>query len=315
MLKSGFLVLLLMSTSVCLLYGEPADDGSNKYALLIGGYELQYQDRFEENYGIKVSTGGEYTKGYQVCYGQTPYFKDIPYAMKDMLINYFGWKEENILLLYEEEATKQNIIDGLLWLLEHDEEGNILLVDWEMHGSFVDQPTVQRNAWFDSAIWGDEEGVDEMAMAYDSDPYGGTNFVYDDELRYLFGGDDLKGTWVWLFGCCYSEGLGDDFQGKNKVILCSDGEHEMTITADPETGMHLFEYYVMKALQGETGENIPYCDLNVNPDFNEDGKVSVEEAFNWTLLASDQTEQTIIAWGDGPANPVMFDGVEGETYL
>jgi hypothetical protein len=315
LVATGFLVCFLVAPSVSIVaVAQKNAVQGEKYALLIGSYELMYQDRFKDNYGKTVSSGGAYTQPCQKCYGQTPYFKDIPFAMKDMLIGEFGWPEDHILLLYQEEATKANIMAGFDWLLSNDEAGNTLLVDWEMHGSFVDQVSVQRDAWF-GAIWGDETGVDEMAMAYDSDPYGTHNFVYDDELRYLFGGDDLKGTWIWIFGNCYSAGLGDDFQGKNKVILCADGEHEMTITADPETHMHLFEYYVMKALHGETGANIPYCDLDMNPDSDGNGAVSIEEAFHWTLAALANTDQTIIALGMGPSNPVMFDGVTGETYL
>lgn len=310
-----FVSFFLASPSVGLVTGaeEDASDGE-KYALLIGSYDLMYQDRFKDNYGYTLQSGGDYTQPCQHCYGQTPYFKDIPFVMKDMLIEDFGWPEDHILLLYQEEAKKANIMAGLDWLLSNDKEGNTFLVDWEMHGSFVDQVYVQRDAWF-GAIWRDEPGVDEMAMAYDSDPYGTHNFVYDDELRYLFGGDELEATWIWIFGNCYSEGLGDDFQGKNKVILCADGEQEMTITADPETHMHLFEYYVMKALQGETGVNIPYCDLDMDPDADQNGAVSMEEAFHWTVAALEHTDATIIAWGLGFAHPVMFDGVTGEVHL
>lgn len=310
---------LLTTSGAGIIVGAAADtetiSNENKYALLIGSYGLGYLDEWEDKaHGIEAVTGGEYTKPTVAGYGEQPYFADVPFTTRDLLVNEYGWLEENIRILFEEEATKVNVMAGLEWLLEHDEEGNMLLVEWEMHGSFCVQSDVQLNAWF-GADPKDELGMDEMAMTYDADPYTMENWVFDDELRYLFGGDDLQGTWVWLFGNCYSEGIGDDFQGENKIILCACSEHEATITSDPETGMHLFEYYILSALQGETGESLWYCNLDMDPDANADGIVSVEEAFYWTQLALEHTEYEIFGYPSAVTHPVIFDGVEGETCL
>ena len=315
---AGMMAALLIVSGAGLMVGaadSEAISNENKYALLIGSYGLGYLEEWEnKGHGIVNVTGGEYTKPMVAGYGEQPYFEDVPFATRDLLVNEYGWLDENIMILFEEEATKQNIMAGLNWLLGLDAPGNMLLVEWEMHGSFCVQEDVQANAWF-GADPDDELGMDEMAMTYNADPYTMENWVFDDELRYLFGGDDLEGTWVWLFGNCYSEGIGDDFKGENKIILCACSEHEATITSDPETGMHLFEYYVLSALAGETGENIWYCDMIMDPDANGDGAISLEEAFVWTQAAQENTAFEIFGYAKAVTHPVMFDGVDTETYL
>ncbi|KAK2662959.1 hypothetical protein Ddye_001533 [Dipteronia dyeriana] len=65
--------------------------------------------------------------------------------MKDLLIHYFGFSEDNLLILTEEKddpkviPTKKNIEKGLQWLVEGCRDGDSLVFYFAGHGSSVEQ--------------------------------------------------------------------------------------------------------------------------------------------------------------------------------
>ncbi|KAK1569273.1 hypothetical protein Q3G72_034729 [Acer saccharum] len=83
--------------------------------------------------------------------------------MKDLLINYFGFLEDNLLILTEEKddpkviPTKNNIEKGLQWLVEGCSDGDSLVFYFAGHGASVDE-----------ALAGDEkDGKDETICPLD----------------------------------------------------------------------------------------------------------------------------------------------------
>ncbi|KAK4846719.1 hypothetical protein QYF36_021234 [Acer negundo] len=83
--------------------------------------------------------------------------------MKDLFINYFGFSEDNLLILTEEKddskviPTKKNIEKGLQWLVEGCRDGDSLVFYFAGHGSSVDE-----------TITGDEkDGRDESICPLD----------------------------------------------------------------------------------------------------------------------------------------------------
>lgn len=105
---------------------------------------------------------------------------DIPLIYNAMVSQ--GFPEENILVLRDEEATKQGIIDAFnSHLVENAEEGDIAFVHFSSHGQQM----------FDES--GDEiDGYDEAIVPYDAGlryitgSYEGQNHLNDDELGELF---------------------------------------------------------------------------------------------------------------------------------
>ncbi|KAK0590046.1 hypothetical protein LWI29_022076 [Acer saccharum] len=83
--------------------------------------------------------------------------------MKDLLVNYFGFLEDNLLILTEEKddpkviPTKNNIEKGLQWLVEGCSDGDSLVFYFAGHGASVDE-----------ALAGDEkDGKDETICPLD----------------------------------------------------------------------------------------------------------------------------------------------------
>ncbi|MBN1632690.1 MAG: caspase family protein [Ignavibacteria bacterium] len=98
--------------------------------------------------------------------------KDIP-LIKSTLINQ-GFQEKDIIILTDEKATKQNIINELDKLLSECNEGDIVVIHYSGHGQRIQDDN------------GDEtDMLDEALIPYDagccySDKYKGENHLRDD---------------------------------------------------------------------------------------------------------------------------------------
>jgi hypothetical protein len=97
--------------------------------------------------------------------------------MREALISRYGFREEEIKVLIEQEATRDNIIKTFEeWLVNGTREGDLVFFYFSGHGTQVDDQN------------GDEDdGKDEALCAYDLVPEGAKNVVdakliIDDEL-------------------------------------------------------------------------------------------------------------------------------------
>jgi hypothetical protein len=95
--------------------------------------------------------------------------------IRDSLIKFFGFQVDDIRVLTDERATKDNIMERLKWLVKGAKAGDRMLFHFSGHGSQVRD----RN--------GDElqDKLDEILCPHDMD-WDGT-YIVDDELRKLFG--------------------------------------------------------------------------------------------------------------------------------
>ena len=50
-----------------------------------------------------------------------------------------NWHEENIILLWKQNATRNSIINSLVWLKDNADENDIVLFSFDGHGSYIDQ--------------------------------------------------------------------------------------------------------------------------------------------------------------------------------
>ena len=88
-------------------------------------------------------------------------------ATKEVLINYYGFKEENIRLLKGDQTTRENILNGIEWLVKKADEGfGSLWFQYSGHGYYFKDQN------------GDEvDGRDECIITCDN--YA----ILDDEFR------------------------------------------------------------------------------------------------------------------------------------
>ena len=93
-------------------------------------------------------------------------------AIRRALISYYGFTEEDIRVLLNDRATRQDIRTAFdKWLVNGTRPGDTVLLYFSGHGSTVPDYN------------GDEEdGFDEVLCPYDMVPQGGYNIILDDDL-------------------------------------------------------------------------------------------------------------------------------------
>lgn len=117
------------------------------------------------------------------------------------------WNSNNIRLLIDSNAKRQNILDALDWLKNNADEGDTILFYFDGHGCSVNDTN------------GDEpDGWDEVICPYDyeCDIVNGVivnpiNFITDDELSEKFDNiskKNVEGMFL-IFSSCLSGGLVD----------------------------------------------------------------------------------------------------------
>lgn len=226
-----------------------------------------------------------------VCtYGDLSYSHKDALDMYDMLVNGHGWSPSNIMLLTNETATAENILQGISWL-----EGvcggsphSTALIFFSGHGSFFCDNKAIRD-------W--DEPVEECIVPYDGDTHDVQNLVFDDTVREQlesFGSSRV----VLVLDSCYSGGFVQDVGAAGRLVLTSCGEREMcwegVETGKVQVENGLFTYCLLEAFAGVG-------------DADGDGVVSVEEAGMYALdRVGDFTPDV---------QPMMYDGIVGDVNL
>jgi hypothetical protein len=225
-----------------------------------------------------------------VCtYGDLTYSHKDALDMFDLLVDDHGWNPSNILILLNESATAENILNGISWLEgECSDSRSIALLFFSGHGSF----------FCDKAAVSDrDEPVDECIMPHDGNTQTSENIIFDDTL-----GDRLDGLKpariILMLDSCYSGGFIKETGSDGRVILTSCGEREMcwegVETGKVQVQNGLFTYCLLEAFRGAG-------------DMDGNGKVSVEEAGSYAMdRVKDFTPDV---------QPEMSDGVKGDVYL
>ncbi|UCH72562.1 MAG: caspase family protein [Thermoplasmatales archaeon] len=131
---------------------------------------------------------------------------DVAYTnekiLYDVLISSNNWKEENIILLLNENATKENITAALVEMSEQVGPNDIFLFSWRGHGGRI--PDLDG----DEKIYDSRDNYDEIICPYDMKivNYTFKNVFTDDELNNYFSDINSKGMCL-IFDSCYSGGL------------------------------------------------------------------------------------------------------------
>jgi len=125
-------------------------------------------------------------------------------VLYDALLQTKNWDTENIILLLNENATKQNITHALEMMSTMVRPNDIFLFTWNGHGSEV--PDIDG----DEVQWDPHDTYDEVICPYDTNKINDnfTNVITDDELGYYFSNIQGKGKCL-IFESCLSGGLVD----------------------------------------------------------------------------------------------------------
>ena len=112
--------------------------------------------------------------------------------IRDILLKYFAFDVNDIRVVVDERATKENIINRLRWLVADAKAGDRLLFHFSGHGSQIRDRD------------GDEvkNQLDEILCPHDMD-WDGT-YIVDDELESFFGRLPKGINLEVLLDCCHS---------------------------------------------------------------------------------------------------------------
>lgn len=214
-----------------------------------------------------------------------------------------NWKEENMILLLNEQATKNGIVNALGEMSTQVDSNDVFLFSWQGHGSEIPDDN------------GDEEdGTDEIIVPYDVDIDSG-KYLTDDELDFYFSQIDSEAQ-VLMFESCLSGGLvGDDGD------LDKDGRIVIVSTLEDTIGRATFSVGFPMTIGLSVAFNQKY-NFHAN-DKNKDGFISIQEGFNFAkyVIFSELSMfwagiwvYALIAVGSGAAVMVFLEFLLVETF-
>jgi len=145
-------------------------------------------------------------------------------VLYDALLQTKNWDPENIILLLNKNATKQNITHALEMMSTMVGPNDVFLFTWNGHGSEVPDSDG------DEAQWDPHDTYDEVICPYDINKINGnfTNVITDDELGYYFSNIRGKGKCL-IFESCLSGGLVDQKTSNTEGIENYRAEGETTL--------------------------------------------------------------------------------------
>jgi hypothetical protein len=293
---------------------EPEIPQENRYAILFGGGISQAKNHFR-------------------------YWNDLKF-MYSTLISEYGYTSSTIAVLYANGKAKDNDmpvhysatqanLEKVFNLLEGiTTTEDFIFVFTTNHGAGFHKnspyPPVDPAGTFTGQLDtnGDEgaEGLDEKKynqdfngngkikdkVSWDEELCAWKESIYDDDLTTML--SKLKyGRMVIVMEQCFSGGLIPDMAGNNRIIMTAAGEYEPSWSMPSKT-YDEFSYYFTCAINGADPNGNP-----VDADVNNDGEVSMVEAFNYARSMDTQKETP---WyedsGDGiPHSGNMPNGGDG----
>lgn len=120
------------------------------------------------------------------------------------LRRFYGFKKKHIKFLSNSEATKQNILDALTWMITRTRPKQEAVYFHSGHGSQVVDTS------------GDEvDRLDEVVIPYD---FNWTNIISDDDIAKIFKQIGSRAHLTMICDTCYSGGMAKGLTDTHKVI-------------------------------------------------------------------------------------------------
>ena len=189
-----------------------------------------------------------------------------------------GWRDDHILLLTDRDATRANIVDGLAWLAERTDQDSVAVFHYSGHSK----------KWRHDV---DGDGERDVGLWPTDDRY-----VVDSELVALLDAVQPRALWI-SFATCNAAAMADPGMAQpGRVLTFSSGapqkSYEHPAWGNSVWGWHLIEQAFAAGLA----------------DADRDGRVTVQEAFEW---ARPRARDTTIGQRYGPQDAVIVDQVPG----
>lgn len=195
---------------------------ANSYAAGTGDYTLSINAQAARSYDQVYPGGGDPNGQYALLIGINDYpdtDSDLasPVAdaeiMRDVLINSYGFPAENIVLLQDEEATRDNIAAAFQRHLGQAGPGGSAVFYYSGHGLQLDG-----NYGADGSADPEEDGKDEAIYIWALESAGGV--LLDDEIGYMVDQLNTDNTLLILDSC--HSGTAARGAGGGKVVTYED---------------------------------------------------------------------------------------------
>lgn len=182
-----------------------------------------------------------------------------------------GWKEENIVLLRDREATREMIQQSIAWLARKTNGNSLAVFHFSGH----------------MRSWNHHTGRPDVAL-WPSD----SNFLPAGEFARRLGA--VRSGWMWVnIQACHAESMNvDGLRRAGRVLTFSSRAPEKSYE-DPERGHTVLGHYLIKRGM-----------IDAIADRDRDGDVTIQEAFHYA--APRATERTSRA-SHGPQRPALIN--------
>ena len=184
------------------------------------------------------------------------------------LIDADNWKEENVILLINQQATIENITNAFDQMADIVDENDVFLFSWQGHGSKIRDIPPSGKTEYD-----EEDEFDEIIAPYNCyiDENGFIhNYISDDKLNRMFSNINSKGQFI-IFDCCYSGGIIKDLEAENRVL----------VALTKEDNLGLIDLVLGFPMTMSLSLGLKNNFLKNRKDKNDDGFLSAEEVFTW----------------------------------
>lgn len=121
-------------------------------------------------------------------------------AMKDLLVELYGFSEHNIRVITDRDATTKAVVENLVWLAQGGSDPAVRVFHYAGHGHF----TPDKND-------DEPDGSDEALVLFDHDKAG---YLIDDKLKELYDRFPANGNLTLIMDCCHS---GSNQRGPNDI--------------------------------------------------------------------------------------------------
>jgi len=224
----------------------------------------------------------------------------------DVLIDSPQWQPDHIHVVKGSQATGQNLIKELLWLIQNEDGNDMSLIYITTHGS----PLLSEDGYpIDIPPKDEADGADEILVMYDGfdNPYA---FIWDDLLNFFLSLLQSQGVCLIVDSCfsggfndvpfkgntiedytleSFSEGLAEEIATQGRVVLMSSEE-------DTYSYGSYFSNYLITGFEGSADRST---------FGNGDGINSAEESFYYA-------QRLVDLYGYGNQHPTILDLYPGE---
>jgi len=217
-----------------------------------------------------------------------------------VLINFYGFARDHIILLTNKKATAEAILNAIDWLITWENSTSIVVFFYSGHGYNASEDVTSQ---YEYPI-DETDGIDECIVSYD------LYAIPDDLLKEKLSQIESNNVFLW-FGSCFSGGMNDIFHTLatlSRTIVLTSACQETQLTYDVlQLGNTLFGYYYVDEgiIDGKAD--------GYGPNGVLDETITVEEAFYY---ADEHVNAFVQLYNLEPSDPEIFDSVpDVDFYL